>query len=278
MRGLVATLGTLALLCAGCGTTSRRVVARRELGQVEQRSGACVSRGRARTKVEVLGGGALRLDVQVLCGQQYVTRTRSEVDIAEPSSGQSVGGGLQAAGVLGVLAGGAIGMSGFSEFGKGIGGGCDTGCPDDGSDDSSAGSITALVGAGLLLTGVVVTVAAGEERRTVSRERLVSRRVALETRPATQPFLVRAPSAGTLRATPDEHGRAVVRLPAELLVATDRDALAMALAQPWTLVIEGRIESWTPTAIEVQQLLAAEPFGSSSAAGATSITPGAAAN
>ena len=67
MRGLVATLGTLALLCAGCGTTSRRVVARRELGQVEQRSGACVSRGRARTKVEVLGGGALRLDVQVLC-------------------------------------------------------------------------------------------------------------------------------------------------------------------------------------------------------------------
>ncbi|MCC6999279.1 MAG: hypothetical protein IT370_32000 [Deltaproteobacteria bacterium] len=277
MRRLAVAVGLLASLGAGCGTTSRRVVARRELDRVEERSGTCVARElartRTRTRVEVLGGGALRLDVQVVCDQHYVARTPTEVDLAEPGRGQAAGATLQAAGFLGILGGGAIGLSSF--------GGMFSGWDDNGNDDpgepeaeSHTGTITAAVGAGLLLTGVVVTGLAGEARRTVRRDGAVSRRVAVETTPATQPFLVRAPVGGSVRVSPDERGSAIVQLPAAVLGASDRDAVAAALAQPWTLVIEGRVERWTPTAIEVQRLLAAEPL----ARPVTSMTPVAALN
>ena len=192
MRRLAVTMGLLASLGAGCGTTSRRVVARRELGRVEARSGACVARDRARTRVEVLGGGAVRLDVQVVCGQQYVARTRTEVDLAEPGDGQAAGAVLQAAGALGILGGGAIGLS---SFGSGLSGWDDNGNDDLGEPEaeSHTGTITAAVGAGLLLTGVVVTSLAGEKRRTVRHDGSIIRRVVVETTPATRPFLVRAP-------------------------------------------------------------------------------------
>ena len=265
MRSFVSifTITAVAAACTGCLSTSRQVVARRNLGQTEQREGRCVSRGNARTGVEVLGDGSLRLSVSVPCRQIYATTQKTEEDIVTPSSNNGTGNTLMAVGASVVGLGGIIGLgSAMNELGHGWGGtgeGCIDGCDSGSSDDSHAGSITALLGAGMIVSGMVVAASSSDSHETLRHSKVIDRRIVTESHPGTQPVVVRAPIGPALRVELDDSGRGVVRLPASVLAETDRALLATTLSQPWTLVIEGRAGTWTPSAAQVRRLLSASP-------------------
>ncbi|MCC6999278.1 MAG: hypothetical protein IT370_31995 [Deltaproteobacteria bacterium] len=263
------TIIIVAAASAGCMPTGRQVVARRNLGSSERREGICVPRGHARTGVEVLGDGGIRVAVTVPCRQIYTTTARSRERIVEHSSSNDTANMLMGGGAAVIGAGGLIGLgSAMSELGRGWGSGegCSDGC-DDGHESSSAGTITALVGAGMVVGGLVVAIASNDHDEVIERNQVIDRRIVIESTPGTQPVVVRAPVGPALRVELDDAGRGLLRLPASALAETDRALLASILAQPWTLVIEGRAGTWTPTAAQVQRLLGAAPVATGRNAG-----------
>ena len=271
MRPLVSifTITVVAAASTGCMPTGRQVVAHRNLGRAERREGTCVSRGRARTGVEVLGDDSIRLAVSVPCRQIYATTEKTEDHIVTHAGNNGTANTLMGVGTAVVGLGGVIGLgSAMSDLGRGFGStgeGCiDHGC-DSGGGESHAGSITALLGAGMIVTGMVIAATSSDSHEKVARSQVIDRRIVTESHPGTQPVVVRAPVGPALRVELDDAGLGVVRLPASVLAETDRVLLASILAQPWTLVIEGRAGTWTPTAAQVQRLLGATPVATARA-------------
>ena len=264
------TIIIIAAASAGCMPTGRQVLGRRNLGSSERREGTCVPRGNARTGVEVLGDGSIRVAVTVPCRQIYTTTEKTVEHTVTRSGNNGTANTLMGVGTAVVGLGGIIGLgSAMSELGHGFGStgeGCINGC-DSGSEESHAGSITALLGAGMIATGMVIAATSSDSHETVAHDQVVDRRIVTESSPGTQPVVVRAPIGPALRVELDDSGRGLLRLPASALAEADRALLASMLAQPWTLVIEGRAGKWTPTAAQVQRLLGATPVATASNAG-----------
>lgn len=267
----ICTIIVVAAASAGCMPTGRQVLARRSLGSSERREGICVPRGNARTGVEVLGDGSIRVAVTVPCRQIYATTARSRERVVEHSSNNDTANMLMGGGAAVIGAGGLIGlgtaMEGLGHGWGGTGEGCIDGCDYGHESSSNAGTITALVGAGMVVSGLVVAIASKDRQVITERNRVIDRRIVTESSPGTQPVVVRAPIGPALRVELDDSGRGLVRLPASALAESDRALLASILAQPWTLVIEGRAGTWTPTAAQVQRLLGATPVATASNAG-----------